>query len=107
MEDASALATGDASALDRIKDAGALGQIENASVLAEPIGRDIKKYGKTHFQKLEEPICEAVRQLTGKHHDATVVDMVNAESLNDQSAAISNDLRYIPPLGEISASASE
>jgi len=48
---------------------------------------------------------EAVRKSTGKHHDAEAIDGVNAESLNDQFAAISSDLSYTPPLSKVSTSA--
>jgi Reverse transcriptase (RNA-dependent DNA polymerase)/Endonuclease/Exonuclease/phosphatase family len=88
------------------------GRVEEAGALAERIGRDMKKYGKTRFRKIggktdAKDMWEAVRKLTGKHHEAAVVDGITAESLNDHYASISNDLSYTPPLRKTTASASD
>jgi hypothetical protein len=79
-----------------------LGRLEEAGALAERIGRDIKKYGKTRFLKFRrksdaKDMWDAVRQLTGKHHNAAAVDGVSADSLNSHFANISTDPGYTPP----------
>jgi len=88
------------------------GRLEEAGALAVRISRDMKKYGKTRFLKVggksdAKDMWNAVRQLTGKHHNAAAVDGVSADSLNSHFANISTDLGYTPPLCKTSTSANQ
>jgi hypothetical protein len=79
------------------------GRVEEAGVLAERIGKEMTRHGKTRLSKIggktdAKDMWAAVRQLTGRQQEAATVDGITAESLNDHYAAISTDPDYTPPL---------
>jgi hypothetical protein len=88
------------------------GRVEEAGSLAERIGKDMKRHGKSSLNKMNDKtkskdLWAAVRQLTGRQQSAATIDGVTAESLNDHYSAISTDDTYISPLRKSSASTSE
>ena len=74
--------------------------------MAERIGKDIERRGKARLSRINgktdaKEMWAAVRQLTGRRHEAGVVAGITAEWLNEQYAlyaAISTDANYTPPL---------
>ena len=78
------------------------GRIEEASALAQRIGKDIVRRNKTRLSHISpktsvEDLWAAVRQLTGRRQSSEVVDGVTAESLNQRYATISTDPCYQSP----------
>ena len=78
------------------------GRIEEAGSLAERIGKDITRHGKSRLGKMNgktksKDLWAAVRQVTGRRQTATAIDGITAESLNDHYSAISTDDTYISP----------
>jgi len=71
------------------------GRVEEASALAERIGKDIVRRSKSRFSHISRTnsrdMWEAVRQLTGRGQCVGVVDSITAESLNTHYAHISTD----------------
>ena len=78
------------------------GRTEEATALANCIGKDILRHTKTRLSKVgakanAKDMWTAVRRLTGRQQETAVIDEVTAESLNDHYATISTDLSYTPP----------
>ena len=82
------------------------GRVEEAGVLAEHIGKEMTRRGKTRLFMIggrtdAKDMWAAVRQLTGRQHEAAAVDGVTAETLNQHYAAISTDCSYQPPVRKV------
>jgi len=78
------------------------GRVEEAAALAEHIGKDIARRGKTRLNRISGKTCAkemwaAVRQLTGRRQEAGVIAGITAVSLNQHYTAISTDANYTPP----------
>ena len=86
------------------------GRIDEASALAERIGKDIVRHNKTrlcHINKKtnSKDLWTAVRQLTGRSRCICAVDGITAESLNGHYARISTDDGFQPPKCKYTAAA--
>ena len=77
------------------------GRVEEASVLAQRIGKEITSRTKTHLSTIQNvdsrEIWECVRRLTGKKQHNNRVPGIDAESLNDHYCKISTDHSYTAP----------
>ena len=87
------------------------GRVEEASALAQRIGKDIVRHNRSRLSKLQgkadvKDVWAAVRQLTGRDRHQAVVDGVDAHSLNAHYASISTDHQYTPPPRKLSATLS-
>ena len=74
-------------------------RVEEADVLAQRIGKEIVRHGKTRLSRLNaktgiKDIWAAVRQLTGRRQEVGKVDGVSAETLKEHYARISTDPSY-------------
>jgi len=83
------------------------GRVEEASALAQRIGKDIERHNRSRLSKLQgkadvKDVWAAVRQLTGRDRRQVAVDGVDAHSLNAHYASISTDHQYIPPPHKLS-----
>ena len=70
--------------------------MEEASTLAQRIGKDIVRHNRSRLSKLQgkadvKDVWAAVRQLTGRERHEAVEDGVDAHSLNVHYASISTD----------------
>lgn len=87
------------------------GRTEKASAIAKRIGKCITSRNRRRLcsdgRKIEaKDMWAAVRQLTGHRQVPAAIEGVNAQSLNDHYASISNDPDYTPPRHKYSASPS-
>jgi hypothetical protein len=78
------------------------GRVEEAGALAVRIGKYMTRHAKNSLSNIgaetnANDMWAAVRKLTGRQQEPTVVDGVSAESLNDHYAAISTDHSYSTP----------
>ena len=78
------------------------GRVDEASALAQHIGKEITRHTKTQLSLMHENVDSGdmwacVRRLTGKNHSVDRVDDITAESLNNHYSTISTDNRYISP----------
>jgi len=79
------------------------GRVEEATALAERIGKDMARRSKARLNRINgrtdaKQMWTAVRQLTGRRQEAGDVAGITADSLNEHYAAISTDANYTPPL---------
>lgn len=79
------------------------GRIEEASALAQRIGKAVTLSTKTQLTSFHENIdsgqlWSCVRRLTGKRQNTYHVEGITAQSLNEHYCKISTDCRYRPPL---------
>ena len=75
------------------------GRTEEASALAQRIGKDIARRSKTRLSHISprtsvKDLWVAVRQMTGRKQSSEVVDGITEESLNQHYAGISTDPCY-------------
>jgi len=82
------------------------GRTEEASAVAQKIGKDIARRNKTHLSHMNpradvKDLWAAVRQLTGWKRSWKVAEGITAESLNQHYARISTDPCYQPPKRKI------
>ena len=78
------------------------GKVEEASALAERIGKKISNKCKLQLSKVDGKVDSkgmwaAVRQFTGRRREANKAENVTATSLNEHYACISTDTDYRTP----------
>ena len=78
------------------------GRLEQASAIAERVGKCITSRNKRLFKREGRQIeakdmWAAVRQLTGRRRAPAVIEGINAQALNEHYASISTDPDYITP----------
>ena len=84
------------------------GRVEEASTLAQRIGKDVVRHNRSRLSKLQgkadvKDVWAAVRQMTGRDRHEAVIDGVDAHSLNVHYASISTDHQYTSPPHKLSA----
>jgi len=78
------------------------GRVDEASALAQRIGKDIANRNRSRLSRINPKTCakdlwKAVKQLTGRRENSETVDGITAESLNQHYAEISRDASYHMP----------
>ena len=79
------------------------GRVEEASALAQRIGKEITRRTKTQLKPIQgnvdsRKMWACVRRLTGKKPHDDHVEGISAESLNNHYCKISTDPNYVAPL---------
>ena len=72
------------------------GRVEEAGALAERVGKAVTRRSKKRLCRIDrqhgaKAMWEALRQMTGRRQNVSVVDGVSADSLNEHYAQISTD----------------
>ena len=88
------------------------GRIEEASALAQRVGKDITRRTKTQLNSIQRNVDSrkmwaCVRRLTGKKSHNSCVEGISAESLNNHYCKISTDPNYVAPLLKLTAGTSD
>ena len=78
------------------------GRVEEASAIAQSIGRAIAQRSKLQLSRINrktssKDMWTAVKQITGRQQDIPTADGFTAEALNRHYAGISSDQNYWPP----------
>ena len=73
--------------------------MEEAGALARQIGRDTTRRSKHRLEQIDgktdtKELWKAVRQLTGREHEAAAHPGITADSLNRHYAGVSTDVSY-------------